>query len=91
MTKLRGYIPTMLMVVTLMFGATAANAGIVIGGRAEATTTSSACEETTLTGILSELVSFVRTGIVIGGREGIVIGGRTECTTTASFGIVIGG
>ena len=92
MTKLRGYIPTMLMAVTLMFGATAANAGIVIGGRAEATTTTSnTCQETTLTGILSDLVSFARTGIVIGGRAGIVIGGRTECMTTASFGIVIGG
>jgi hypothetical protein len=82
----------MLMVVTVMFGATAANAGIVIGGRTEATTTtSSACQETTLTGILSDFASFARTGIVIGGRDGIVIGGRTECTTTASFGIVIGG
>ena len=95
MTKLRGYIPTMLMVVTLMFGTTAANAGpgIIIGGRAESTTTnsSSTCESTTLTGILSDLADFARTGIIIGGRVGIIIGGRTECTTTASFGIIIGG
>jgi hypothetical protein len=82
----------MLMVVTLMFGTTAANAGIIIGGRTEAaTTTSSTCEGTTLTGVLSDLASFASTGIIIGGRDGIIIGGRTECTTTASFGIIIGG
>lgn len=93
MTRLRGYIPTMLMLVTLMFSTTAANAGIVIGGRTDAaTTTSTECSETTLTGLLGELASFARTGIVIGGRLGIVIGGRTEsCSTVSSVGIIIGG
>jgi len=80
MTKLRGYIPTMLLLVTLMFGATAANAGILVNGRSAATTTTTTTtttsettttEDTSLVGILvngvASAVTFVRTGILVNG------------------------
>ena len=73
MTKLRGYIPTMLLLVTLMFGATAANAGILVNGRTEAAATTSATttEDTSLVGILvngvASALTFVRTGILVNG------------------------
>jgi hypothetical protein len=93
MTKLRGYIPTMLMLVTLMFGATAANAGIIVGGRASADSDkTNPCEETkddSLSGILTELVGFAKSGIIVGGRLGIIVGGRTSDQDTC--GIIVGG
>src|SRR5690349_14522671 len=89
MTKLRGYIPTMLMLVTLMFGTTAANAGIIIGGKSATGGDTNPCEEPTSTDILSELVSFAKTGIIIGGKTGIIIGGKTSSQDTC--GIIIGG
>ncbi|MDI1243477.1 MAG: hypothetical protein PSX80_16305 [bacterium] len=84
MTKLRGYIPTMLMLVTLMFGATAANAGIIVGGRTDGATSSTdtnPCEEKT--DPLSSVLDFVKAGIIVGGRMGIIVGGR--------MGIIVGG
>jgi hypothetical protein len=84
----------MLVLATLMLGTTAANAGIILGGRTESATTTSdnPCEETTLTGVLSDLASFARTGIILGGRAGIILGGRTSCGTTADrVGIILGG
>ena len=74
MTKLRGYIPTMLLLVTLMFGAATANAGILVNGRtatATTTTTTTANEDTSLVGILvnglKSAATFVRTGILVNG------------------------
>ena len=81
MTKLRGYIPTMLMLVTLIFGATAANAGIIVNGRdggdslTTSSTTSDPCaeEETSLVGIIvngfSAARSFFKDGIIVNGRS----------------------
>ena len=76
MTKLRGYIPTMLLLVTLMFGATSAHAGILVNGRTEgaATTTTeetTSTEEASLVGILVNgfysAATFVRIGILVNG------------------------
>ena len=76
MTTLRGYIPTMLLLVTLIFGATSANAGILVNGRsadtaATTTTTSQTSEDTSLIGILvnglTSAATFVRTGILVNG------------------------
>ena len=76
MTKLRGYIPTMFLLVTLMFGATAANAGILVNGRTQAAATTTTEETTTTedTGLIGILVNgvasaltFVRTGILVNG------------------------
>lgn len=94
MTKLRGYIPTMLMLVTLMFGTTAANAGIIVGGRTSAETKdTNPCEETktdySFTGLLESLATFAKTGIIVGGRTGIIVGGRTSSQDTC--GIIVGG
>lgn len=74
MTKLRGYIPTMLMLVTLMFGATAANAGILVNGRSADTITTSETspeEDAGIVGILvnglTSAATFVKTGILVNG------------------------
>lgn len=87
MTKLRGYIPTTLMIATLMFGATAVNAGIIIGDRtSSATKDANSCEETktefSFAGLLETAATFAKTGIIIGDRNGIIIGDRN--------GIIIG-
>jgi len=87
MTKLRGYIPTMLMLVTLTFGATAANAGILITNRVESTTTKSddPCKEEKGS-IFDTIATFVKTGILITNRTGILITNRTSQDTC---GIII--
>jgi hypothetical protein len=77
------------MLVTLMFGATAANAGIIIGGRTAADADKNPCEETTPGDFFAELVAFAKTGIIIGGKTGIIIGGKTSSQDTC--GIIIGG
>ncbi|HQU91402.1 MAG TPA: hypothetical protein PLK77_03855 [Pyrinomonadaceae bacterium] len=87
MTKLRGYIPTMLMLVTLMFGTTAANAGIIVGGRTSEETAST----TTLSGVLIDIVTFATTGIIVGGRDGIIVGGRDGIIVGGRDGIIVGG
>ncbi len=87
MTKLRGYIPTMLMLVTLMFGTTAANAGIIVGGRTSEETPST----TTLSGVLIDIVTFATTGIIVGGRDGIIVGGRDGIIVGGRDGIIVGG
>lgn len=87
MTKLRGYIPTMTMMLFLAMASTTVNAGIIIGGRAETKDTKSPCEETTTTGVvvgaLTKIATFATTGIIIGGRA------TTECQDRN--GIIIGG
>ena len=85
MTKLRGYIPTMLMLVTLMFGATVANAGIIITSRVNSATKTSddPCKEEG--SILDTLATFM-TGIIITSRTGIIITSRSSQDTC---GIII--
>ena len=86
MTKLRGYIPTMTMMLFLAFGSTIANAGIVITGRTASTETTATCTETkteTVVSYLTALATFVKTGIVITGR--------TEGECAERTGIVITG
>lgn len=90
MTKLRGYIPTMLMLVTLMFGATAANAGIIVGDRTSSTEDTNTCEETSkefsFKGLFGAAATFLKTGIIVGDRTGIIVGDRQ----TATCGIIVG-
>lgn len=91
MTKLRGYIPTMLMLVTLMFGATAANAGIIITNRTETASTSTdgdPCKEddSSLSKFVGSVATFLKTGIIITNRTGIIITNRDSQDTC---GIII--
>jgi hypothetical protein len=66
MRKLKGYIPTTALMLTLVFGSSVANAGIIITTRAEPTPT---CEETKIDLGLGSLVKaaaqFALTGIII--------------------------
>lgn len=86
MTKIKGYIPTMFMAATILFGATAANAGIIVGDRNGATGDTNPCEEpTTESTLLSYVESaavFLKTGIIVGDRAGIIVGDRS--------GIIVG-
>ena len=100
MTKLRGYIPTTLMIATLMFGATAANAGIIVGDRtSSATKDTNPCEETktdyTSMGLLETVATFAKTGIIVGDRNGIIVGDRSgiivgDRSTNDTCGIIVG-
>lgn len=85
MTKRKGYIPTMTMMLFLAFGSTIANAGIVITGRAAATETTATCTETkteTLVSYLSKIATFAKTGIVITGRTDAQCAERTGIVIT---------
>lgn len=78
MTKLRGYIPTMTMMVFLAFASTTVNAGIIVSDRATAKTDT--CGETTTTGyivdILTKFATFAKTGIIVSDRAGIIVSDR---------------
>jgi hypothetical protein len=80
MTKVNGFIPTTLMLITLAFGATAANAGIIVGDRKGATTSTTTCEQPStdsfLTSFIKSAATFARTGIIVGDRTGIIVGDR---------------
>jgi hypothetical protein len=96
MTKLRGYIPTMLLLVTVLFGATAANAGIIVGDRQSAKDTNT-CEETkefSFRGFIETAAGFLKTGIIVGDRMGIIVGDRTGIIVgdrkTETCGIIVG-
>jgi hypothetical protein len=80
MTKLRGYIPTMLMLATLMFGATAANAGILITSRTES---ASSNQESSLIALASSVATFLQTGILVTDRTGILVTDRTGILITS--------
>lgn len=67
MTKLRGFIPTTLMLITLMFGATAANAGIIITNRA-AKEESCKTTESSIAEFFKSVSRFAITGIIITNR-----------------------
>ncbi len=74
MTKLRGYIPTMALLTTLSFGASVANAGILVSNRTDAGATSEAtCEEpsteTQLVNLVKGLATFAKTGILVSNRD----------------------
>ncbi len=84
MTKRKGYIPTMTMMLLVAFGSTIANAGIVITGRAAATEAPT-CSETkteTLVSYLSKIATFAKTGIVITGRDETPCAERTGIVIT---------
>lgn len=95
MRKLRGFIPTTALLVTLAFGSTVANAGIVVGQIAE--TSDDPCKVETTTSVLTDLITtisrFAITGIVVGQSLetnktcGIVVGQAVE---TNKGGIVVG-
>lgn len=75
MTKLRGFIPTTALMFTLLFGATFANAGIIVNGRTDgAQSEPDPCTETDLEGIIvngfTAVATFVRTGIIVNGVTG---------------------
>jgi hypothetical protein len=93
MRIIKGWIPTAILTVTMLFGATAANAGIIYGGYAP-TPTQDPCGTQTAnsTGIiyggLTGIIYGGFTGIIYGGYTGIIYGGLASSTTT-SCGIIV--
>jgi hypothetical protein len=83
MKTFRGWIPAGFLAVALLFGSTAANAGIIIGG-ASNTDSGDPCGDSTVDQLLN-----AATGIIIGGAgyTGIIVvdNSQTAC------GIIIGG
>jgi len=79
MTTLRGYIPTMLLLVTLMFGATSANAGILVTDR---TGNASQTQESSLIALAGSVVTFLQTGILVTDRTGILVTDRAGILVT---------
>lgn len=79
---------TLTLAATLMFGATFANAGIIIGDSAD----TKPCEETSKEGIIIGDRSAI--GIIIGDLadaiEGIIIGDKADENCTSKEGIIIG-
>jgi len=68
----------MLLLVTILFGATAANAGIIIADRQGLTKDSEPCkEESGLSTLVGAVASFVKAGIIIADRGGIIIADRS--------------
>ena len=94
MTKVKGFIPTTLMLITLTFGATAANAGIIVGDRQAAKSSTSSCEEPStdsfVYSFISSVATFARTGIIVGDRAGIIVGDRGGIIVGDRSGIIVG-
>ena len=72
MTKLRGYIPTMTLMLMLLFGTTAANAGdgVIIGGRTQAASKDGVIiggRDGVIIGGFKKVATFLTTGVIIGG------------------------
>lgn len=92
MKNLKNTITASLMIATLLFGATIANAGIVIAGATDDPGTP--CTDTSYSSTDSKKTSSYLsnlTGIVIAGFTGIVIAGATEPDPNETCGIVIAG
>lgn len=90
MNTLKGWITTTCLASMLMLSTVSANAGVIIGGFNEPTTTP--CTDTTIKtqADLGGIIIGGLTGIIIGGFTGIIIGGvRTE--PVENCGIIIGG
>ena len=93
MRSIKGWIPTAILTVTMLFGATAANAGIIYGGYAP-TPTDNPCGTQTadnggiIYGGLTGIIYGGFTGIIYGGYTGIIYGGLTQPTST-SCGIIV--
>jgi hypothetical protein len=93
MKNLKNTITASLMIATLLFGATIANAGIVIAG-ATSSDPGTPCTDTSYSSTDSKKTSSYLsnlTGIVIAGFTGIVIAGATEPDPNETCGIVIAG
>jgi len=96
MKKMKGYIPTVALMLTMVLCTSAAQAGIIVGDRAGALTQDDPCSEKTtsqqILGIVTDLASFATGGIIVGdyaGNQtcGIIVGDRTA---QQRGGIIVG-
>ena len=86
MRAIKGWIPTALLTVTILFGATGANAGIITAGRASTDT----CQTSSNTGVIT---AGFADGIITAGFTGIITAGFADGIITAGFadGIITAG
>jgi len=87
MKTFRGWIPAGVLAVALLFGSTAANAGIIIGGAGYSDPVDPCTDGS---GTVNQLLN-AATGIIIGGAgyTGIIVVDNSSSTTAC--GIIIGG
>ena len=98
MKKMKGYIPTVALMVTMAFGTSAAHAGIIVGDRTGSLAEDDPCKEQTtseqIMGIFEGLASFATGGIIVGDFAdpnetcGIIVGDRSG--ESAGGGIIVG-
>ena len=93
MRIIKGWIPTAILTVTMLFGATAANAGIIYGGYAPTPTQEPCTSQANgnggiIYGGLTGIIYGGFTGIIYGGYTGIIFGGLTSSTPT-NCGIIV--
>lgn len=66
---MRGYIPTVGLMLTMLFGATAAQAGIIVYDRNSSADDNNPCEEKDATDLLTDIV----TGVAALAKGGIIV------------------
>lgn len=82
MRKLRGFIPTTALLVSIVLGATVANAGIIINSKTGLDGSDPCKEETgldagSLINALTGIIINSKTGIIINSKDGIIINSKT--------------
>jgi hypothetical protein len=96
MKKMKGYIPTVALMLTMVLCTSAAQAGIIVGDRTGALTQDDPCSDKTtsqqILGIVTDIASFATGGIIVGdyaGNQtcGIIVGDRTA---QQKGGIIVG-
>jgi len=92
MRSIKGWIPTALLTIAILFGATGANAGIITAGR----TSTDPCQTSSNTGIITAgfadgIITAGFTGIITAGFTGIITAGFADGIITAGFktGIIV--
>ncbi|CAN5540273.1 hypothetical protein BH10ACI2_BH10ACI2_11420 [soil metagenome] len=84
------------LAIVMMFGATLANAGIIVGDRATSSCDSAAAKDGIIVfGAKDGIIVFglADAGIIVFGKDGIIVFGAKEttpCTSATKSGIIVG-
>ena len=86
MRFIKGWIPTALLTVAILFGATGANAGVITAGRAS----TGSCQTSSNTGVIT---AGFADGVITAGFTGVITAGFADGVITAGFvtGVITAG